>query len=165
MGNHIVSIHQKNGVHRESTSMEATGLQHGDAIRASACRFIHLHSNGTAPDTPIYTYYPSHDSIPSSISSRHITTTLRITTQKLGFQKLGFFPHKIGYHSLRSGGAMTLHLAGVLEHTIKIIGRWQSDAFLIYLQGQITTFTQGVAAAMAKVRWFKHTIAPNISHL
>ena len=155
----------KNGVHRESTSMEATDLQHGDAICASAYRFIHLRSNDTAPDTPIYTYYPSHDSIPSSISSRHITTTLRITTQKLGFQKLGFFPHKIGYHSLRSGGAMTLHLAGVLEHTIKIIGRWQSDAFLIYLQGQITTFTQGVAAAMAKVRWFKHTIAPNISHL
>ena len=52
---------------------------------------------------------------------------------------------------------MTLHLAGVSEHTIKIIGRWRSDAFLIYLQGQIASFTKGVAAAMAKVQWFKHT--------
>ena len=48
-------------------------------------------------------------------------------------------------------GVMILHLAGLPEHTIKIIERWQSDAFLIYLQGQITTFTHGVAAAMAKV--------------
>ena len=156
---------QKNGVRGESTSMEATGLRHGDAVRASACRFIHLRDNGAAPNTPICTYYPSHGSTPSSIPSRHITSTLRIAAKKLGFQKLGFFPHEIGSHSLRSGGAMTLHLAGVPEHTIKIIGRWRSDAFLTYLQGQIATFTQGVAAAMAKVRWFKHTTAPNISHL
>ena len=52
---------------------------------------------------------------------------------------------------------MTLHLAGILEHTIKIIGRWQSDASLIYLQGQVSSFTTGVAATMANVQWFTHT--------
>jgi hypothetical protein len=29
----------------------------------------------------------------------------------------------------------------------------------------IATFTLGVATAMAKVQWFKHTAAPNFSHL
>ena len=144
--------------------MEATGLPHGDAVSAAARRFIHLRSNNADLDTPICTYYTSHGSTPSSIPSRHITATLCTTAIKLGFQKLGFYSHEIGSHSLRSGGAMTLHLAGVPEHTIKIIGRWRSDAFLIYLQGQIATFTQGVAAAMAKVRWFKHTTAPSFLH-
>ena len=58
---------------------------------------------------------------------------------------------------------MTLHLAGIPDSTIKIVGRWRSDAFLIYLQGQIATFTRGVAAAMAKVQWFRHTNAPHAS--
>ena len=38
---------------------------------------------------------------------------------------------------------MTLHQAHVPNSTIKIIGRWRSDAFLIYLQGQVATFTKG----------------------
>ena len=58
---------------------------------------------------------------------------------------------------------MILHLDGIQEHTINIIGRWQFDAFLVYLQGQITTFTQGIAAGMAKVWWFKHTTTPDLS--
>ena len=58
---------------------------------------------------------------------------------------------------------MTLHLAGIPDSTIKIVGRWRSDAFLIYLQGQIATFTRGVAAVMAKVQWFRHTNAPHAS--
>ena len=155
---------QKNCVRGESTSMEASGLRHGDAVSAAARRFIHLRTNKATPDTPICTYYTSLGATPSAIPSRHITATLRTAATKLGFQKLGFHSREIGSHSLRSGGAMTLHLAGIPEHTIKIIGRWRSDAFLIYLQGQIATFTQGVAGAMAKVRWFKHTTAPSFLH-
>ena len=108
------------------------------------------------------------------LSSRHITDTLCVANKKLGFQKLGLHSHEIGSYSLwsrqqqwrrRRGVAMILHITGVPEHTIKITGRWRSDAFLIYLQGQITTFTQGVAAAMAKVQWFKHTTALTFSKL
>ena len=84
-------------------------------------------------------------------------------TQKLGFQKLGFYAHEIGFHFLWSVRAITLHVSGILEYIIKIIGKWQSDAFRIYIYGQIATFTQSVAAAMAKVRWFKHTTASDLS--
>ena len=154
---------QKNYIQVESTSMEATGLKHGDAVSAAARRFIYLLSNSATPNTPVCMYYTSHGSTPSSIPSHHITRTLCAAAHKLGFQKLGFFPHEIGSHSLRSGGAMTLHLTGVPEHTI-VIGRWRSDAFLIYLHGQITTFTQGIAAAMVKAHLFKHTTALTFSH-
>ena len=53
---------------------------------------------------------------------------------------------------------MTLHQAHVPNSTIKIIGRWMSDAFLIYLQGQVATFTKGVSKAMAAVPWFIHQV-------
>ena len=48
---------------------------------------------------------------------------------------------------------MTLHMTGIKEHTIKIIGRWRSDAFIIYLQGQVASFTTGVVSAMSLVPW------------
>ena len=37
-------------------------------------------------------------------------------------------------HSLRSGGATALALAGVPLERIQIIGRWSSEAFLIYIR-------------------------------
>ena len=85
---------------------------------------------------------------------------LRLWAGKLRHRRLGFHPNEIGSNSLRSGGAMTLHQAGVADSTIKIIGRWKSDAFLIYLQGQVLTFTRGVAAKMRNVMWFSST-SPN----
>ena len=54
---------------------------------------------------------------------------------------------------------MTLHQSHVPDSTIKIIGRWRSDAFLIFLQGQVVTFTKGMATAMDKISWFQHQVA------
>ena len=87
---------------------------------------------------------------------------LRLWAGKLGHRRLGFHPYDIGSHSLQSGGAMTLHQAGIAESTIKIIGWWKSDVFLIYLQGQVLTFTRGVAAKMTKVMWFASTPPPQL---
>ena len=152
---------QKNSVRGESSTMEATGLTNGDPVVAAAHRYLHLRRHNAPPETPICTYYTQ--AIPCSVNSRQVTALLRATATKIGFHALGFYPHEIGTHSLRSGGAMTLHLANISDSTIKIVGRWRSDAFLIYLQGQIATFTKGVAAAMAKVQWFRHTNAPHAS--
>ena len=55
---------------------------------------------------------------------------------------------------------MTLHQAHITNSTIKIIGRGRSDAFLIYLQGNVATFTKGVSTAMAKTAWFHHQVSP-----
>ena len=55
---------------------------------------------------------------------------------------------------------MMLHQAHIPVSTINIIGWWCSDAFLIYLQGQVATFTKGVALEMSKTAWFHHQVAP-----
>ena len=76
------------------------------------------------------------------------------------FSLLGFHPHEIGSHSLRSGGAMKMHQADQSDSKIKVIGTWCSDAFIIYLQGQVATLTKGVSVAMKQVMWFIITSRP-----
>ena len=95
-----------------------------------------------------------------SVTTSHLVALLGLWTSKIGYSCLGFHPHEIGSHSLSSGGAMTLHQAGQSDSTIKIIGRWQSDAFLIYLQGQVATFAKVVSVAMTQVMWFTSTARP-----
>lgn len=58
---------------------------------------------------------------------------------------------RIGSHSLRSGGAVALHLAGLDHTTIKKLGRWSSDTYLLYIQTQVANLTHGVASRMTQV--------------
>ena len=53
---------------------------------------------------------------------------------------------------------MTLHQAHISDSTPKIIGLWSSDAFLIYFQGQVATFTKGISKIMVAVPWFTHQV-------
>ena len=93
---------------------------------------------------------------PKIVTSTNIVSLLRLHAANLGSQRLGFYPQKIGSHSLSLGGGMTLHQVHIPDSTINIVGRWRSFAFLIYLQGQVVTFTKGVSTAMAKIAWFHH---------
>ena len=90
----------------------------------------------------------------------NIVSLLCLHNANIGFQHLGLYPHEIGSHSLLSGGAMILHKAHIPDRTTKIIGQWCSDAFLIYLQGQVETFSKGMATAMEEITWFHHQVAP-----
>jgi hypothetical protein len=42
-------------------------------------------------------------------------------------------PHKYAGHSFRRGGATSLHLAGIADSLIKVMGRWKSFAFARYI--------------------------------
>ena len=55
---------------------------------------------------------------------------------------------------------MMPHQAHIPNTTIKIISWWRLDAFLVYLQVQVATFTKVVASAMAKIAWFHHQVPP-----
>ncbi len=56
-------------------------------------------------------------------------------------------------HSLRSGGACALKLAGYDEVYIRKMGRWapKSNAFLEYIQSQLSTFSAGMATRMSRI--------------
>ena len=55
---------------------------------------------------------------------------------------------------------MSLHKSHIPDSTINIIDWWHLDTFLIYLQSQVETFTNGVASEMKKIAWFHHQVDP-----
>ena len=82
------------------------------------------------------------------ITSFHVRTKLRAAVAAIGESALGFKATDIGCHSLRSGAAMAMKLAGVSEYTIMIIGRWKSMAFLDYIRKQVAQFSIDISDRM-----------------
>ena len=149
---------QKYCVHRELSIMETICLFPGDLVSACSQCYLHLWKNNCPPKTPIYTYYVLMGAEPKFVTGTNIVEILRATDKQIGFQHLGFSPYEIGSHSLHLGGVMTLHQVHISDNTIKIIGRWRSDAFLVYLQVQVATFRKVVSKTMASVPWFTHQV-------
>ena len=148
---------QNNTVRSESISMENTCLPSGCPVVACTPRFLHLRDHDAYLNTPMCVYFERKGAESKYVTTSHLTALLCLWYGEIEYSQLGFHPHEIGSHSLRSGGAMTLHQAYQSDSTIKIIDRWRSNAFLIYLQGQVATFTKGVSVAMRQVMWFTST--------
>jgi len=85
------------------------------------------------------------------LSGPDMVTFIRAAVTDLGQNFLGFGPADVGTHSIRSGAAMAMHLAGVAVYTIMLIGRWRSDAFMRYLRPQVLQFTHQIATRMVQV--------------
>ncbi len=82
------------------------------------------------------------------ITSTQVLSALRAASNAVGSARLGFEPSEMGTHSLCSGAAMEMYLAGVPVYTIMLIGRWLSDAFLRYIRKQMEQFSRHVAKQM-----------------
>jgi hypothetical protein len=80
---------------------------------------------GTNPNTPVNTYMLLSGTL-QQLSAKTALRRLRATVQCIGKDVLGFDSDEIGLHSLRSGAAMAMYLAGVPVYTIMLIGRWSA---------------------------------------
>ena len=67
---------------------------------------------------------------------------------------LGFTGKEVGTHSIRSSFAMALYLARRPVSTIMLMGRWSSDAFLLYIRRQVQEFSRGVSSDMVQQEHF-----------
>jgi hypothetical protein len=65
---------------------------------------------------------------------------------------------RIGSHSLRSGGAMHLNVAGYDHDVIHKLGRWSSNPYLVYIKIHIGQLTDGVAQRMAAISLRFHLV-------
>ena len=77
---------------------------------------------------------------------------------QLGLAPNGLHPSHVGSHSLRAGGAMGMYLHGVPHDTVKKMGGWSSDTFLMYIHEQISAFSKNVSKTMSQPVEF-HNIA------
>ena len=85
----------------------------------------------------------------SLLTSNFTLTFLRNTCQHYGAKDtFGFGPSEIGNRSLRSGAAMALFLMNHSTAKIMILGRWSSDAFLVYIRPQVLEWTNCMSQDM-----------------
>ena len=83
------------------------------------------------------------------ITSELLRTHMRTTCTLMGGKKVfGFDAEDIGTKSLRSGAAMSLFLMNHPVHKIMILGRWSSDAFLVYIRPQVLEWTNNMSSDM-----------------
>lgn len=107
---------------------------------------------GSGPLTPVNVYLDSRQGGPMvcQLSSMDVLTAIRVVVATIGRDKLGFGPEDVGTHSNRSAAAMAMYLAGEPVHKIMLIGRWSSDAFLLYIRRQVEQFSTGVSQRMVQ---------------
>jgi hypothetical protein len=102
-------------------------------VQATIRCVIHLRHNKAPISTPIASYYSARKRI--TLKSKDITDDLRLAAIATTHQT-GILPTDISARSLRAGGAMAL-LNGKIDHdTIRMLGRWHSDAIMRYLHLQ-----------------------------
>jgi hypothetical protein len=85
------------------------------------------------------------------VTSAEIQSAIQIGATHDNLVAQGYSLDRIGTHSLRSGGAMHLKLAGYDNDIIQKLGRWSTNTYLLYIQTQIGQLTAGVAQRMAAV--------------
>jgi hypothetical protein len=71
-----------------------------------------------------------------------------------GRDEFGFAPMDIGNKSLRSGAVMALFLANHSPAKIMVLGRWVSDAFLVYIRPQVLEWTNTMSVDMIHLESF-----------
>jgi hypothetical protein len=142
----------KNAVLHHTSSHDATI----DPVRSAA---ILLNAVRSLPDnTPIGTIVDAQNRI-LQITSDEIRSAIQIAATQDNLPAHGYSLSRIGSHSIRSGGAMHLKLAGYDNDIIQKLGRWSSNTYLQYIQTQIGQLTAGVAQRMAAISLQFHIVA------
>jgi len=116
-------------------------------VRTWACLTLRiLNYPGATLDLPVNTYKINEtiDILPSTDILRHIRATMDV----IGIDVLGFTSKDVGCHSIRSSFDMFLYKQDVRTDKIMLQGRWRSDAFLLYICVQVTSFSTGLSNAM-----------------
>jgi len=111
---------------------------------------------GTSLDKLMYTVW--RNGRMEHITSKTILQYLQSACSSYGSACLGFEPHKVGTHSLRSGAAMEMYLGEIPVYTIMLIGSWLSDTFLCYNRKQVEQFSCNVTKKMLTFRSFRHIL-------
>jgi hypothetical protein len=131
---------------------------HHEAIGGALCPVAALARRinniaGKSSTCPIS--FVCHKTKPSTrVSDRDITTAVRWGAVHDGLLSHGYTLKRVSSHSLRSGGAMALKLAGQSSDTIMRIGRWTSNTYMTYIHSQIGALAKGLAWKMSRHHTF-----------
>ena len=154
---------QKNGWKNVCVHHEANGDPYYCPVKAAARRFIHIRQHMHNDwETLFSAYYDDdgrHDVTDKDVSLglKAAATTLNYPTEK------GIPIERIDTHSLRSGGANALSLAGYSDRQIQKMGRWRGQTFMEYIREELACFSEGMSKNMKRTFGFVN-IAGGLFH-
>ena len=90
------------------------------------------------------------------VTDSNIRQAVKFAGGMLNYPDRGIPIDRLDTHSLRTGGACALKLAGYDDVTIRKMGRWKpsSNVFLEYIQHQLSSFSHGMSKKMATIPVF-----------
>jgi hypothetical protein len=136
---------QKNGTKGEVITHGLSTDPLACPIKATVRRILHLRQNKATPTTTLASYFHKGKRIP--IKATYVTTALRLATIATAHQT-GLKHSDISARSLSAGGAMALICGRIDHNTIRMLGRWNSDAMLRYLHLQAKPLMRQFAVTM-----------------
>ena len=140
---------QKNGLKMDKRTHQRTGDIVMCPVRRMASIARRMINDGmdTGPDTPVNLVRCNGQSV--QITGEYLRDSLRTTCREGGGKAtFGYDPDEIGTRSIRSGAAMGLFLMNHSVAKIMILGRWSSDAFLVYIRPQVMEWTNQMSSDM-----------------
>ena len=160
----ITFVDQKNGEKMETITQHRVTNGSLCPVQAWATTIKRVESyTDTTLSSPVNTFLDPSTNKLVRITAKQMRSHIVSHVKQLGPEKFGIDIKRVGTHSLRSSCAMLLYLAEVRTSTIMLLGRWKSDAFLLYLRKQVKEFTKGVSNTMVDQPSIFSTI-PNTSH-
>jgi len=147
---------QKNGRKMDRRTQSQSGDPVLCPIRAWADIISKVRASGGNDETPVCTLHRSDRKL--EVSDENLKRMIRFTCKSLRHRFPDLKPSELGTRSIRSGAAMSLFLMDHSVEKIKILGRWSSDAFLVYIRPQVLEWTNLMARDM--VASHEHTDPP-----
>lgn len=157
----ITFVNQKNGERMATITQHRVTAAHPDTILcpvhawgALVHRVMSYPKSTTLSTVNTFLHKGKLTKITNQQVKRHLISIVKL----LGPETLGVDIKRIGTHTVRTSAAMLMYLANIRTSTIMLIGRWKSDAFLLYLRRQVKEFTAGVTDQMSRQQEMFFTI-------
>jgi hypothetical protein len=140
---------QKNGWKGVCVHQEANGDVIHCPVRALARRYSHIRRKTSDLSTFLSAFFVNNSRY--DVTDNDMRRSLKQAAQLLNYPSLKGIPiQRIDTHSLRSGGANALSLAGYSDREIQKMGRWRSATFKEYIREELACFSEGMSKNMKR---------------
>jgi hypothetical protein len=138
---------QKNGWKGVCVYQLANGDDYNCPVRALGRPFLHLRQHGADAKTFLSTFWM--EGIRMDVTAENISRALKLVAVELQYPTNKGIPiERINTHSLRSGGANALALAGHSDTQIQKMGWWRGATFKEYIKEELACYATGMSKDM-----------------
>jgi hypothetical protein len=140
---------QKNGWKGVCVYQETNREDYLCPVRALGRHFLHIRKHGGSAKTFLSAYWSWRAGMRADVTAENISRALKLAAMELQYPTTKGIPTtRINTHSLRSGGANALALAGYSDTQIQKMGRWRGATFKEYIREELACYARNMSRDM-----------------